>query len=157
MEKCESIRCRVPRRLVKWRKDTSVWPELRHLGILSHAIDVGPSPKLYSGPLRQGITSFDLHGIKAKRHQKTIYCTVAHQKKIQRQVSLWFYDRHTSAPSSFITSPYLSQVTLNLGLFATRQAGTTFTESPDRLNLETSALGTPSSTVVVDVPGCHVK
>jgi hypothetical protein len=72
-------------------------------------------------------------------------------------VSLWFYDRNTSAPSSFITSPYLSQVTLDLCLFATHQASTTFTESPDRLNLKTSALGTASSTVVASVPGCHVK
>jgi hypothetical protein len=89
--------------------------------------------------------------------KKTIYCTVAHQNKIQRRVSLWFYDRNTSASSSFITSPYLSQVTLDLGLFATHQASTTFTESPDRLNLETSALGTTSSTVAADVPGCHVE
>jgi hypothetical protein len=108
-------------------------------------------------PVRE-IRSFDLHGIKAKRHQqKTIYCTVAHQKNIQRQVSLWFYDRNTSASSSFISSPYLSQVTLDLGLFATHQASTTFTEPPDRLDLESSTLGTASSTVVADVPGCRVK
>ena len=77
--------------------------------------------------------------------------------KIQRQVSLWFYDRNTSTTASFITSPYLSQVTLDLGLFTTHQASTTFTESPDRLNLETSALWTASSTVAADASGCHIK
>jgi hypothetical protein len=157
VEKCESIRCWVTRRLVKRRKGTSLWPRLRLLGILSHVADVGPSSKGSLTPVR-GIRSFDLHGIKKqKRHQKTIYCTAAHQKKIQWQVSLWFYDRDTSTPSSFISSPYLSQVTLDLGLFATHQARTTFTESPDCLDLETSALGTASSTIVVDVPGCHVQ
>jgi hypothetical protein len=62
VEKCESIRCWVPRRLVKWRKDASLWA-------LSHATGVGPSPKVHSGPLRRGIRSIDLHGIE-KRHQK---------------------------------------------------------------------------------------
>jgi hypothetical protein len=80
MEKCESIRCQVPRRLVKWRKDTSLWPRLRLLGILGHATDVGPSPKVHSGPLRQGIRSFDLHGIE-KHHQKKTPSTVAHKTK----------------------------------------------------------------------------
>jgi hypothetical protein len=90
-----------------------------------------------------------------KKKKNPIYRSA--QNKIQRQVSLWFYDRNTSAPSSFITSPYLSQVAVDLSLFTAHQAGTTFTESPNRLNLETSALGTASSAVVADVPGCHVK
>jgi hypothetical protein len=46
VEECESIRCQVTRRLVKWRKDASLWPRVRLLGILSHATDVGPSPKV---------------------------------------------------------------------------------------------------------------
>ena len=80
VEKCEPIRCQVPRRLVKRRKDTSLWPVLRLLRILRHVTDVGSSPKAHSGP-RDLI--LDLHGIKAKRHQqkKTIYCTVAHKKE----------------------------------------------------------------------------
>lgn len=108
------------------------------------------------------VRSFDLHGIKTKTSPKKEnhrqYCSAQlKKKKIQQEESLWFNDRNTSAPSTFITSPYLSQVTLDLCLFATRQATTTFTESPDRLNLETSALGTASSAVIVDVPGCRVK
>lgn len=63
VEKCEPIRCWVPRRLVKWRKDASLWA-------LSHATDVGPSPKVHSGPLRQGIRSFDLHGTVLKNVTK---------------------------------------------------------------------------------------
>ena len=78
-------------------------------------------------------------------------------KNTVTNVALWLYDRNASAPSSFIASPYLSQVTLDLTLFATRQARTTFTKSPDRLNLKPSALWTASSTIAADVPGCHIR
>lgn len=81
VEKCEPIRCWVPRRLVKWRKDASLWHRLGLLGILSHATDVGPSPKVHSGPLRQGIKSFDLHRIENKTSPKKNSSTVAHKTK----------------------------------------------------------------------------
>jgi len=70
---------------------------------------------------------------------------------------LWLYDGNASTSSSFITPSYFSQVALNLALFATRQAGTTFTQSANRLNLKTSVLWTAPTTAAADVPGCHVR
>jgi hypothetical protein len=89
--------------------------------------------------------------------QRNINHQVCFETKEKDNLSLRLYDGNGSSPPSFTTPPYLSKVAVNLSFFATRQASSTFTESPNCLNLKTSTFWTASTTVVTGIPGCHVR